>query len=185
VEAASRLHLIQALGISPTYIAAMNAQLPIRDDARQREAASELFFQQHLPQGWMWERPANDYGIDLRVGVVENNLVTGLEFLVQLKASHDPSTAGYERIRLGVSTYNYLMGAVSVAMLVKYIAADQEAYWVLLRDVPAPPQTQQSFTVRVPRANRVSTLNWHRLRERLGNIQGLKLGAGRHEARDA
>ena len=163
----------------------MNAQLPIRDDARQREAASELFLQQHLPPAWTRERPANDYGIDLRVGVVENNQVTGLEFLVQLKASANPSAAGYERVRLDVSTYNYLMGAVSVAMLVKYIAADSEAYWVLLRDVPTPPQAQQTFTVRVPKENRVSTLDWHRLRERLGNIQGLKLGAGRHEARDA
>ena len=163
----------------------MNAQLPIRDDARQREAASELFFQQHLPQGWMWEKPANDYGIDLRIGVVENNHVTGIDLLVQLKASRNPRAADYERIRLGVATYNYLMGALSVAMVVKYISAEQEAYWMLLRDVPEPLQTQQSFTVRVSRENRLSTLDWHQLRERLGNIHGLKLDAGRREARDA
>jgi hypothetical protein len=163
----------------------MKAQLPIRDGARQRETASELFFQQHLPQGWMWERPANDYGIDLRVGVVEENRVTGLEFLVQLKASHNPSAAEYERVRLNVSTYNYLMGTVSVAMLVKYIEVDREAYWVLLRDVPAPSQAQQSFTVRMPRANRVSTLDWRRLRERLGDIQDLKLRACRLREIDA
>lgn len=163
----------------------MNAQLPIRDIARQREAASELFFQQHLPDGWIWDRPPNDYGIDGRVGVVDNNQVTGLELLVQLKASLNPSTANYERVRLDVSTYNYLMSALSVAMLVKYIASDQEAYWVLLRDVPAPRQDQQTFTVRVPRANRVSTLDWQQLQARLGNIQGLKLGAGRREERDA
>lgn len=160
----------------------MNTQLPIRDDARQRETASELFFQQSLPEGWMCERPANDYGIDLRVGVVENNRVTGLELLVQLKATHDPSATDYERVRLDLTTYNYLMGALSVAMLVKYIATDQEAYWVLLRDVPAPPQTQQSFTVRIPKTNRVSALDWNGLRERLGRIQRIKLGAGRHEA---
>ena len=91
----------------------------------------------------------------------------------------------YERMRLKVSTYNYLMDALSVAMLVKYIASEQQAYWVLLRDVPPPPQAQQSFTVRVPRENRISDLDWQQLRARLANIQGLKLGAGRREARDA
>lgn len=163
----------------------MNAQFPIRDDARQRETASQLFFQRHLPAAWTWESPVPDYGIDLRVGVVENNLVTGLEFLVQLKASPNPSNGEYERVRLNVSTYNYLMDALSVAMLVKYIASEQEAYWVLFRDVPPPPQAQQSFTVRVPRSNRISDLDWQQLRGRLGNIQELKLGAGRREAGDA
>ena len=172
------------MDISFTLVAAMNAQLPVRDVARQREAASELFFQQHLPDGWIWNRPATDYGIDGRVGVVENDQVTGIEFLVQLKASASPSAAVYERISLKVSTYNYLIGALSVAMLVKYIAADQEAYWVLLRDVPAPKQTQQSFTVRVPRANRLSALDWQQLRARLGRVQGIKLDAGTLEARD-
>lgn len=163
----------------------MNAQLPIRDVARQREAASELFFQQHLPNGWTWDRPENDYGIDGRVGVVDNNRVTGLELLVQLKASLNPSTADYERVTFDVSTYNYLMGALSVSMLVKYIEADREAYWVLFRDVPAPRQSQQTFTIRVPRANRVSTLDWQQLQARLSGIQGIKLDAGRREARDA
>jgi hypothetical protein len=163
----------------------MNAQLPIRDHARQREAASRLFFQGRLPAAWTWEIPEPDYGVDLRVGVVENNLVTGLEFLVQLKASDNPSNGECEPIRLQVSTYNYLMASLSVAMLVKYIASEQEAYWVLLRDIPPPPQAQQSFTVRVPRSNRVSDLDWQQLRGRLGNIHELKHGAGRREARDA
>ena len=163
----------------------MNAQLPIRDLARQREAASELFFQRCIPAAWTWESPAPDYGIDLRVGVVESNLVTGLELLVQLKASPNPSNGEYERIRLNVSTYNYLMGALSVAMLVKYIASEQEAYWVLLRDVLPPPQVQQTFIVRVPRSNRVSVLDWQQLRDRLGTIQARKLRAGRREQRDA
>jgi hypothetical protein len=163
----------------------MNAQLPVRDIARQREAASELFFRQHLPDRWIWDTPANDYGIDGRVGVVEHGQVTGLEFLVQLKASLSSSAADHERIRLNVSTYNYLMHALSVAMLVKYIEADQEAYWVLLRDVQPPKQNRQSFTVRVPRANRLSTLDWQQLRMRLGRIQGLKLDAGRLGPGDA
>jgi len=163
----------------------MNAQLPIRDDARQRETASELFFQQRLPPGWTCDRPVNDYGIDLRVGVVEANLVTGVDFLVQLKASQNPSNTNYETVTLKLSTYTFLIGTLSVAMLVKYIAADQEAYWVMLRDVPPPSQSQKSFTVRVPRENRFSTLDWRQLMARLSIIQGLKLRAGRREARDA
>lgn len=159
----------------------MSPSLPIRDTAHQQEAASELYFRQRLPPGWTWDRFSNDYGIDGRVGVVESGQVTGLEFLVQLKSSLSPSAAAYERITLRVSTYNYLMDSLGVAMLVKYIAAEQEAYWILLRDVSAPPQNQQTFTVRVPRENRVAALDWQQLKLRLGAIQGLKLGAGRLE----
>jgi hypothetical protein len=163
----------------------MNAQLPIRDLARQRETASQLFFQQHLPAAWTHESPVPDYGIDLRIGVVENNVVTGLEFLVQLKASSNPSNGDYERVGLKVSTYNYLMRALSVAMLVKYVESVREAYWVLLQDVPRPPQTQQSFTVRIPKENRISNLDWQQLRDRLVGIQDLKLAAGSRESRDS
>ncbi len=163
----------------------MNAQLPIRDDARQRENESNLFFRGELPSGWICDQPADDYGVDLRVGVVDNYRVTGIERLVQLKAARSPSDRNYESVLLKVSTYNYLLGLLGVSMLVKYVASEREAYWVLLRDV-APPrsQTQKTLTVRVPRVQLLSATDWHALEMRLCNIQGLKLGAGRREVRD-
>jgi hypothetical protein len=143
---------------------------------------SEWFLHHHLPAGSTWETPHNDYGIDVRIGIVRDGFVTGQELIAQLKSADEASTQAYERIRLRLSTYNYLMASVSVAMLVKYIAAEREAYWVLLRDVPHPDQARKSVTVRIPRGNRISALNWDDLLARITPIHELKLGAGRRGA---
>lgn len=157
----------------------MNAQLPVRDGPRRREAASEVFLRQHLPEGWTWEKPGDDYGIDARVGIVQDQQVTGQELLVQLKSSDDASGKPYERIRLRVATYNYLLANLAVVLLVKYIASEEEAYWIYLRDVPPPNPANRTFTVRVPRENRVSVLDWDQLRAGLVVIHDRKLRAGR------
>lgn len=157
----------------------MNYQLPIRDAARQLEDTSEQFFRASLPPGWTCEKPINDYGVDLRVGVVDGTSVTGMEFLVQLKASHSLRNDNFERIKLKISTYNYLMSAVSVVMLVKYIDVDRDAYWILLRDVPAPNPTHATFTVKIPKGNKLSILNWKGLNSNLDTIHQRKLDAGR------
>ena len=60
---------------------------PIRSETHQLEELSERFFRNSLPKNWLCERPANDYGVDLRVDLFEGNNATGLELLVQLKSS--------------------------------------------------------------------------------------------------
>lgn len=60
---------------------------PIRSESHQIEEISERFFRDSLPRNWTAEKPSNDYGVDLRVDMFELNQVTGLELLVQLKAS--------------------------------------------------------------------------------------------------
>lgn len=158
----------------------MNAQWPIRDEARQRAEASDLYFRGRLPPGWTCDQPRDDYGVDLRVGIVEDGRVTGREFLVQLKSTQDSSTPrAFETVQLKVSTYNLLINALSVAMVVKYIADEDEAYWMLLRDATPPPQTQKSFTVRIPRAQPLSQIDWEAVQRRIFQIHHLKLGAGR------
>ena len=50
-----------------------------------------------------------------------------------------------------------LRNMLDVAMLVKYVANEQEAYWLLLRDFRLEPRVdQKSVTVRIPRQNRIS-----------------------------
>lgn len=158
----------------------MNAQLPIRDASRQRADESERFFRQHLPAAWLCDGVASDYGIDLRVGIVDEALVTGVELLVQLKsAAISNQRNGHETQRLKVSTYNYLMGQLGLAMLVKYVAAEREAYWVLLREVQTPAPTQATFTVHLPREQRLSAMDWAALRGFHGELHAQKLHAGR------
>lgn len=118
---------------------------PQRHATHQLEELSERFFINSLPRNWRSEKPQGDYGVDLKVDIFENDNATGLELLVQLKASGKASKSSHETIRLGIATYNYLWDKLQVVMLVKYIEAENEAYWLLLSDVPEPKQGNNTF----------------------------------------
>lgn len=152
----------------------MSTQLPIRDDSRQREERSVQFFRSCLPYAWTCEKPQNDFGIDLRVGIVEGNQVTGRELLVQLKSSAQEAQGDTVRVRLAVSTYNHLWDHLPVAMLIKYVEAEKEAYWELLKDIPKPPQEQKTFTVHIPRINRLSNIDWSVIQSHVYNVHQKK-----------
>ena len=138
----------------------MNRSYPRRLDTHNLESLSERFFESSLPRNWKSQKISNDYGIDLKVDIFENNQATGLEFLVQLKASARTSKDEVERIRLKLSTYNHLVNKLQVVLIVKYIEYTNEAYWVLLRDIPQPEQSQKSFTVHISKTNTLSTISW-------------------------
>jgi hypothetical protein len=62
---------------------------------------------------------------------------------------------------------------------VKYVAPEDNAYWILLRDVPAPDQTAESFTVHIPRANRLSLIRWGEIAAIVREVTDSKLAAQR------
>ena len=157
----------------------MATNLPQRHPTHQLEAESRLFFRNCLPQAWSCDQPQNDYGIDLRVGLVRDNHVTGRSFVVQLKASASSPHSETVPVRLNVATYNYLWNLLEVAMLVKYVAVDSEAYWLLFKDIPQPPGDQATFTVRIPRGNRLSENPWPQVEAYVDHVHGTKLGAMR------
>ena len=64
-------------------------------------------------------------------------------------------------------------------MLVKYVAAENEAYWLLLRDIPRPPEDQETFTVRIPRTNRLSQNTWPTIEAHVQHVHHRKLGVMR------
>ena len=143
----------------------MTRQYPTRPNSHQLEEASERYFNSNLPANWTSEKPSNDYGVDLRVDIFEGDSATGLELLIQLKASQEATENEYESIRLRTTTYNHLWDKLQVAMLVKYVAAENEGYWLLLSRVPEPNQDQETFTVRIPKTNRLSQINWSEIQE--------------------
>lgn len=157
----------------------MDKAYPTRSESHQLEEISERFFRECLPTNWTAEKPANDYGVDLRVDMFEGNQATGLELLVQLKASAEPTGEETETVRLRTATYNLLWDKLQVAMLVKYIENEQEAYWVLFRDIPAPSQSQETFTVYVPKTNRISVIQWPDIQAYVRGVTDKKLAAVR------
>ena len=155
---------------------------PIRSESHQLEEISERYFRERLPRNWAAEKPRNDYGVDLRVDIFEGSQSTGLELLVQLKASASSTGDDSETVRLKTTTYNLLYGKLQVTMLVKYVESESEAYWLLFRDIPTPLQDQKTFTVHIPKANRISTILWPDIQAYVRSVTGTKLAATRHNS---
>jgi len=157
----------------------MERQYPQRVDNHQLEEMSERHFRSHLPRNWTCEKPAQDYGVDLKVDLYEGKAATGLELLVQLKASGDSSNQKSETIRLRTTTYNHLWDKLQVVMLVKYIEAEDRAYWLLLSEVPEPDQNQETFTVHIPKENILSEINWDKIQDYIRAVTEKKLATRR------
>lgn len=155
----------------------MPTKLPQRHASHQLEEESNQFFRSCLPKDWTCDEPHNDYGIDLRVGLAESGYLNGQALVVQLKASSKAADGKGVRVRLSVSTLNYLRSVLEVAMLVKYVAAEKEAYWVLLKDVPQPQQDASTVTIQIPRANALSKKPWLVVAEYVNLVHHKKLGA--------
>ena len=152
---------------------------PKRNETHQLEELSERFLASSLPRNWRSEKPGGDYGVDIKVDIFEDNNATGLELLVQLKSSRDASTSDFETIHLKIATYNYLWDKLQVVMLVKYVEEENEAYWVLLSEVPEPNQNQKSFTVRIPKSNWLSLMEWPRIQNYVRDVAKGKLATRR------
>ena len=163
----------------------MNTNYPQRPDAHHLEEASRRFFVQCLPANWTSERPTNDYGVDLRVDIFEGNAATGLELLVQLKSSERAADGDTESIDLRATTYNMLRDKLQVTMLVKYSRADNEAYWLLLKDAREPQEGRDSVTVRIPKENRLSQVDWQQIEEHVRKVTDAKLAAVHRQAVEA
>jgi hypothetical protein len=153
--------------------------LPMRAESHQLEELSVRHFRQCLPRNWIAEKPGGDYGVDLRVDLFDGNRATGLELLVQIKSSAKPAHGGrdIESVRLKRSTYNYLRDKLQVVMLVKFVESENEAYWLLLKDVSPPSTASDTFTVKIPRTNRLSQAPWADVQDYVRRVTVMKLAA--------
>jgi len=139
----------------------MTPRLPQRPRAHQLEDESEIFFRQFLPPGWTCDRPQHDYGVDLRVGLANDGQINGQQLVVQLKSSEQSDSPTSVVVRLEVATLQLLRQMLEVAMLVKYVGAEREAYWLLLKDFTVQPKPgQKTISVRIPKDNRLSNEPW-------------------------
>ncbi|OOF32790.1 DUF4365 domain-containing protein [Salinivibrio costicola] len=157
----------------------MAHQYPQRINNHQLEEVSERHFRNHLPRNWTCDKPAQDYGVDLRVDLYDDQAATGLELLIQLKSSAESTDRQNETIRLATPTYNHLWDKLQVVMLVKYVERDDEAYWLLLSEVPEPAQEHDSFTIHIPKTNVLRNIDWNNIYDHVRNVTDEKLAARR------
>lgn len=157
----------------------MTRRYPLRLNNCNLEVLSERFFANSLPPNWVSEKPLHDYGVDLKVDIFEGTRATGLELLVQLKSSQKASEGETEKTTLRLETYNHLWDKLQVVMLVKFVEQTNEAYWLLMKDVPPPNQNQLTFRVRIPKENTLSKINWIKIQEYVRQVTDEKLAARR------
>lgn len=159
----------------------MPRRFPIRPNEHQMEDASFDFFKRLLPAGWTCDQPQHDYGIDIRVGIADHEMLNGQQLVVQLKASKLASSGEFEPVVLSVKTLNYLRSMLDVALIVKYVVAEEEAYWLLLKDYATePPEGQKTVTIRIPKTNRLSEDPWRSIGEHVEDVHNRKLSANAH-----
>lgn len=152
-------------------------EFPLRHASHQLESESKQFLRARLPSSWISDEPQNDYGVDMRVQIAEESQIAGKAFVIQLKASATEKAGDSVSVKLKVSTLNYLRSLLEVAILVKYVAAEKEAYWLLLKDVKDAPANQKTLTIRVPRSQRLSEDAWLEIQGYVTQVHYKKLGA--------
>lgn len=154
----------------------MAKSYPQRHANHSQEERSVIFFRNSLPRDWNVNTVDRDYGQDLNIEIAENGVYRGLELVVQLKSSNQPYiNEEHERQLFRVSTYNYLWANLRVVMIVKFVESENEAYWLLLKDLPEPNQVNKTFTINLPRENTLSTINWDNITNYVRDITQRKL----------
>ena len=156
----------------------MATEFPKRPPQHQLADESVRFFRDSLPREWTSDEPKSDYGVDLRVGIARDGGVTGEALVVQLKASANTDVGEFVTVELAISTLNYLRNLLEVVLLVKYVASEGEAYWLLLKDFEnAPEEDQKTITIRIPRKNRLSQNPWAEIANHVQAVHYRKLAA--------
>ena len=151
---------------------------PQRHSSHSVEEKSISFFRQYVPNEWNINTIDRDYGQDLNIEISENGMFQGLDLVVQLKSSARSNITRdhiFERQRMKVASYNYLWSNLRVSLIVKYIEEENEAYWILMKDVNAPAQSNKTFTLRIPRLNRLSKIDWNEIVKYVKQVTNRKL----------
>lgn len=158
----------------------MGNKLPRRPRAHQLESESEAFLLANIPCEWTRDSPRSDYGVDLRIGLAVQGKINGQQLVIQLKASDRSDDPNFVFVDLKTSTLLLLRGMLEVAMLVKYVSLDKEAYWFLLKNFTKQPRNdQEKIRIRIPKTNKVSTLPWNEVAQHVDAVHWKKLNANR------
>lgn len=148
---------------------------PIRHNNHILETESNKFVNNHIPNEWVIDKPDHDYGIDYNINIVINNEVTGLSFSVQLKSMIRDHYSDFATITLKHSTLSLFNTMLIPVLLVAYVQEEKEAYWCWYNDLDIDLTVQQkTFTIQVPKTNKLSELDWTRITKYVQRIFSIK-----------
>src|SRR4051812_16985490 len=107
---------------------------PKRSRSHVLEEKSDKYFRICIPDEWIINQPSADYGLDYNIGIVINEMVTGLNFSVQVKASERFEHPEFAKVALETTTLNYYMVRLEPTMLIFYDVEVKKAYWSWITD---------------------------------------------------
>jgi len=120
--------------------------MPLRAQSHRLEDISEQRFRALLPSAWVCRRKEKDYGIDLEVEIFEEDgRATGLQFLVQLKATSQ--VAKQRRLNLKTDHLRYFRSLDIPTMIVRYAEPSDIFFWRWHFNTILPEASQKSYTI--------------------------------------
>jgi len=129
------------------------------------ENISSIILRNKLPESWILRDIEPDYGLDKTLEIVEGEVVTGKEILIQLKGTRTPNFHhDYLSFSLNVSNLLYYMERDTPILLIVVDINTEDCYWVFLQkyvfqvlNIEKPNwDKQKTITLRIPRCQKVS-----------------------------
>jgi hypothetical protein len=132
----------------------------------------ERWFQNAIPKEWIFEKPADDFGVDARVYISDGELITGLSFSVQVKASRKFEVKdGHIVMRIDSASLGFWATILTPVLLVVYDDSLEAGFYSWVYDLlPYPPfaailllPQRETTTIRIPVENRIAPDCWSKL----------------------
>jgi len=135
--------------------------LPIRHRNHEIETLSERYFNKLVPVNWVVNKLQLDYGIDLNCEISIDKRVTGMNFSIQLKGKEKESNKECIKIPIKRTTISRWLNKLEPIMIIVYIVDEDEAFWLWFEDNTVNLTLKnESFTISIPRKNKLSKVNW-------------------------
>jgi len=149
---------------------------PQRHNNHILETESSKFFNFQVPNEWYIDKPEHDYGIDYVVNIATNNQATGLSFSVQLKSKIKEKNNSFTTIKLKHSTLGLFNTKLEPVLLVAYVREEKEAYWCWYNELVFDlTSSQKTYTINIPKANKLSQIDWSVILKYVQNIFSVKM----------
>lgn len=134
---------------------------PNRHRNHEIETLSDRFLKNYIPVSWITNFFEIDYGTDYNCEITSERQVTGNNFSIQLKGKETEQNQDSIKIILKRTNINRLLNRLEPTIIIVYIVDENEAYWKWFEDNTVDlTQSNDSYTVSIPRDNKLSKLNW-------------------------
>lgn len=147
------------------------SDFPERHRNHEIETLSENYFRNQIPLSWVLNKFTLDYGVDYNCEIVIDKMVSGMNFSVQLKGKEKEENKEFVKIKIKRTTINRWLKKLEPTMIIAYIIEENEAYWMWFENNTVDlTLDQQTFTINIPKKNKLSDNNWENCKDYIENI---------------